>query len=453
MPYILEEAELTEHADEPETPKPQPEIAEQTSTSVAFDATPEPEAAEPETRREEQTALVPTEPEVVDGEVVELEPLERPETPTPPKQKPYWLLIPFAIVLCLLYLAVSVLLPLLTPSATVTIIPVERTITTTTAIHVHGRLLPAFTLSQSQTAPATGKRHQNATQAHGTITFYNGQLSEVTITAGTVLTGSDGTQVVTDQAVVIPAGNPPIYGQVSVSAYAVLAGQQGNIQAFAINTACCATSIVAKNTTAFTGGGAARDYIVVTRGDINNAVTSLLLTLSQSAHAALQAQLHPGEALIPTSCTPHVSTDHKAGEEAREVRVTVSLTCTGIAYDAHSVYAEALQLLPSQATTALGANYSPIGGIQVAIIHATETSQARGIVTLTVNIEATFVYQIGPGEKRQLVKLIAGKTKQQAQALLSKAPGIEGAVITTSGNVATLPDNPGKITIVIAERL
>jgi hypothetical protein len=453
MPYILEEAELTEHADEPETPEPQPEIAEQTSTSVAFDATAEPETAEPETRREEQTALVPTEPEVVDGEVVELEPKARPEAPTPPKQKPYWLLIPFAIVLCLLYLAVSVLLPLLTPSATVTIIPVERTITTTTAIQVHGRLLPAFTLSQSQTAPATGKRHQDATYAQGEITFYNGQLSEVTIAAGTILTGADGVQVITDQLAVIPAANLPSIGQGTVRAHALDTGLQGNIQAYDINQACCVTAVKAVNTTAFTGGQSARDDVVVTREDISNAVTSLLLTLRQSEHAALLAQLPPGSDLITPSCPPHVSSDHKPGDEAREASVTVSLTCTGIAYDAHSVYAEALQLLPSQATTALGANYSPIGGIQVAITHATITNQAHGTVILTVNIEATFVYQISPGEQQQIVNLIAGKTTQQALALLSKAPGIAGAVITTSGNTATLPDNPGKVTIVIAERL
>jgi len=48
----------------------------------------QPEISDPtSTPEQEQTALVPTEPEVIEGEVVELEPQVRPEEDTPPKQK------------------------------------------------------------------------------------------------------------------------------------------------------------------------------------------------------------------------------------------------------------------------------------------------------------------------------------------------------------------------------
>jgi hypothetical protein len=164
-------------------------------------------------------------------------------------------------------------------------------------------------------------------------------------------------------------------------------------------------------------------------------------------------QLHPGEALITLSCTPTVTSNHKPGDEAKKVSVTVSITCTSIAYNAHDVYQNATQMLLAEAIKQLGTGYSQLGDMQVSIIHTTETDQARGIATLRVKLDATYVYQLTPGEKQQLVKLIAGKTKQQAQALLSQEPGIAGVVITTSGNAATLPENPGKITIVIAERL
>jgi hypothetical protein len=452
----LEEAALTQHANEPETPEPQPDIEEQTST-------PEPEVGAPETQEREGTALAPTEPEVVDGEVIELEPPEPLDACQPSKQKPYWLLIPFAIVLCLLFLAGLYLLPLLTPSATVLIIPVEKNISLTTAIKVQGRLLPTLTLSQSQTTPATGKRHQDATQAQGTITFYNGLLSSQTIAAGTILTGADGVEIITDQAARIPPASnttPPTFGQVTVAAHAVQPGVNGNIPPYDINGSCCGASILAKNTAAFTGGADARDYTVVTRVDINIAVTSLLVTLSQSENAALQVQLHPGEALIPASCSPHVSTNHKLGEEAKQVSVSVSETCEGIAYAAHEVDQEATQMETTASANRFGTGYIPLRDTHLTITHATITNQAQGTVALTVKIDATVVYQLTPREKEQIRNLIAGKTKQQAQALLLQLPGIAGAAITITGHAvftasdtATLPDNPKAITIVIAERL
>src|SRR6266566_7839603 len=324
---INEEAELTEN-----TNKPEPETPE----------TPPPQP-EPEC-----IALVSTEPDVIEGEVIEIEQPEISEDHIPPKQTPYWLLIPLTILLCLLFVAASSLVPLLSPSATITILPVEKNLSLTDSMKVQGRELPPLTLMQSTTAPATGKRHQDASRAAGTITFYNGLLTSQTIPAGTIFTDHRGVQIITDQAAVIPAGNPPSYGQVSVPAHAVFAGPQGNIPAYAITTACCATSVVAKNTGAFSGGAAAREYLVVTRTDINTAVTSLLVPLSLSEDAALQAQLHPGEALITPSCTPHVASDHRPGDEAQHVSVTVAMICTGIAYDANTLYQDAAQLLTSQ---------------------------------------------------------------------------------------------------------
>jgi hypothetical protein len=113
------------------------------------------------------------------------------------------------------------------PIATVTVIPKSQIITLTGTLEL-GRVIPPLTISQSQTTATTGKGHQYAKQAQGTITFYNGQFQYVTIAAGTILTGASGIQIVTDQDTTIPAGNPPSYGQISVSAHAINAGVRGN---------------------------------------------------------------------------------------------------------------------------------------------------------------------------------------------------------------------------------
>jgi hypothetical protein len=430
-----EEANLTDTTDEP---KPQPETSE-TPTS------PEPEAGQLETPEQEKTALVPTEPEVIEGEFVEIEPLEPSEEDTPSKQKLYWLLIPFAMLLCLLFLAGSYLLPLLPPSAAVTILPVERGITTTTAIQVHGRLLPALTLSQSITVQATGTMHQNATRASGTITFYNGLLSSQTIASGTVLTGRDAVTVITDQPATIPAANPPLEGHITVSAHAVSVGAQGNIPAYDINQACYATSVLAKNTTAFTGGTPARDVIIVTKHDLETATRAIKTIILKSEQAVLNAQVNPSEAVIILPCKPSVTSNHKPGDEATQVTVTVSETCSGIAYAAHDVDQDATQMIAGETAKRFGTGYSLRGEIQISVIHATITNQARGIATLSVKLDATYVYHISSGETQQLVQRIAGKTKQQAVALLLQLPGIQAVRITSTA--ATLPQDPGSITI------
>src|SRR5207237_9532180 len=90
------------------------------------------------------------------------------------------------------------------------------------------RLPPALTSSQSPTVQATGRGHQDARAASGTLIFYNGAFSPQTINAGTVYTGSSGVQVATDQTVTIPAASPPYLGQASITAHAVNPGSSGN---------------------------------------------------------------------------------------------------------------------------------------------------------------------------------------------------------------------------------
>lgn len=79
----------------------------------------------------------------------------------------------------------------MTPTATIAITPDVRTITLQRTATL-GKLLSPITLTESQTVPATGTGHQNARQATGTLTFYNGLSTAQTVAAGTLITGQDG---------------------------------------------------------------------------------------------------------------------------------------------------------------------------------------------------------------------------------------------------------------------
>jgi hypothetical protein len=431
----LEEVALTEHINEQEL---QPGASE-----TIF-------SPEPETQEQEVTALIPTEPDVIEGEVIEVQPLEYAEDRIPPKQNPYWLLIPFTILMCLSILAISLVQPLVNPSAIVTLVPVERSLSITTSIQVPGRSVAPLTLSQSTSIATTGKRHQKATRAHGTIRLYNGLLSGQTIAAGTMLTGRDGVQVVTDQPASLPAAIPPLEGQVTISAHARIPGAQGNIQAFDINQACCAPSVLAKNTQAFTEGQSARAYLVVTKADMQNAVASLQATLAQSEQAALQAQLKPGETLIMPPCSQQIQSDHQVGEEANEVTLTVAETCSAVASDTQALHQQATQMLTQEAVKRFGTGYRLLGDIAIQVAHATITDYTREMATIAMNLAATFVYQLTPGERQHLSGLIAGQSTQHAMTTLLQVPGIQGVHINSTDSAhQTLPADPTHIQIIL----
>lgn len=70
---------------------------------------------------------------------------------------------------------------------------------------------------------------------------------------GVIFSGQNGIEVQTEQAVFIPAGSASGYGVATVPAKALTAGENGNIQALAVN-AVYGTALYVRNLTAFRGG-------------------------------------------------------------------------------------------------------------------------------------------------------------------------------------------------------
>ncbi len=107
-------------------------------------------------------------------------------------------------------------------------------------------------------------------------------------------------------------------------------------------------------------------------------------------------------------------------------------------------------MLTTEAANRFGTGYSLIGDIQITVVHATISNQTRAHIM--VQVTGTWIYQITPTIKRMLLHLIAGKSKQQAEALLLQVPGIAGAQILVKGENQTLPEDPNAITIRIQYR-
>ena len=346
----------------------------------------------------------------------------------------------FLLLLCVFVLgdtADTQLIAMTTPTVTVTIVPQTHTVTTSAdlpAAAIHAHSFAPLALSQSQTVPATGARHRNASVASGALTFYNGLFTQQYVAQGTVLTGSDGIHIATTQPATIPPGNPTSgYGTVTVPAQAVQTGVAGNIAAGDI-TITINNGLLVKNSQ-FSGGQDASTFSVVTHADIAHVITNLRPRLLQSEQAALAAQLQAGEQLFSPACISTTNTDHQPGEQATHVTVTVAETCTAEAYNQQAVQARGEELLHAKAE-ALGKQYHLVGDIHPIILAKQETA------ILQVQFTGTYLYQIN---QQALTTLIAGQPKQQALLLLTKITGIQHATIVGITDDNLIPLDPAHI--------
>jgi Baseplate J-like protein len=366
-------------------------------------------------------------------------------------QRPAPVLTAAMLLLCLLLPLASILVQLVLafhpPIATVTIMPTTKTVTISAALPL-GRLVPPLTVSQSATTKTTGTGHQDAAKATGTITFYNGLFTRQRIAAGTLITGADGVHLITDQQADVPAGNPPSYGQATVPAHAIRPGERGNIAAYDINQACCASAVLAKNTIPFTGGLDERTFHIVATRDIATTAASLKQSLAHSLQGALQGQLRPHEHLALLPCAPTIASDQQTGQEATSVTVTVSAHCSAVAYNSEEVERKATVLLTTQAAATLGAAYSLFGAVHVNSIQATTTQTPTPLVFLSFKAFGTWLYGLSRGAQQQIKQLIAGKTKQQALHLLAALPGVAHAAISW-GDGTNLPKDSKNIHLML----
>ncbi len=306
---------------------------------------------------------------------------------------------------------------------------------------VQARLLSTTTPAQSTTVNATGSTP--ATRATGQLTFINNTANAI-ILQSTILTGKSGIQVSFQGPVTIPA-NPPT---TNIPGFAVNPGAAGNIPTLDISEPCCVPNdqIFVKNT-AFTGGHDAGS--VVQQSDIDNAARGLSGTLTQSGQIDLQGQVMSNERVVDGSlkCQPNVSANHRAGEVAKTVTISVSMTCSEEVYDYQAVANAAGNLLRAQAGSdpKLGRAYSLSGPLTIDVLSVTAES-AQGQAAIQVRARGLWAYSFSPDLLRHLAAQLAGKTKAQALDLLLHQPGIASARFNSDN---TLPADSNQIQVVV----
>lgn len=358
---------------------------------------------------------------------------DKEQEPPAPKPSRAVDILGYGVILFYLLLVVSMLffelyLATIQPSATITIVSTETPVTARAVISLPAHLFTPLTFTESRTVPTTGRTHQNATYATGYVTFYNSLPSPQTIDAGTLLTGADGIQVVTDEPAYIPQVNPPTLGEVTVSAHAVNAGTSGNINAGDINGTCCREYILVKNNNPFTGGQNEQDYQSVAKADIQHVVSNVSQQFQQTLQAKTTSLAATSETLLtPIPCTSTIQSDHPAGAEARQVTVTLHETCTPAAYTTNAFKSQAEKVLTQAATQTYGTGYRLLGNVETSI---EKTTLQKTSLVFTVTCSGMWAHAFN---LHQLAIRIKGKSQQEAVAILQKQHGITHLAMQVSG--------------------
>lgn len=201
------------------------------------------------------------------------------------EKKPFVVLPLFGACLCLAAIICISLYSALHPSYE------QETLT------IPAHFLPQQTFQAAIPIIPTGLKTYPATTAHGTLTLANGSVITEQLPQRMIFSGQ-GIEVITDEAVLVPAGNAAGLGVATVSAHAVKSGNQGNISPLTIDQVY-GTSLYIRNLYPFTGGKDSYSVKVVTRQDKQTAL--------DAARALLTAQKARMQAILANPCHESIS--------------------------------------------------------------------------------------------------------------------------------------------------
>lgn len=302
--------------------------------------------------------------------------------------------------------------------------------------------------TQSLTVPATGKKQVPATYASGFLLLGDGDAN------GPVPVGDYAIRSNSGVAIEFYVNSPFTTSQrPSVLAHAVNAGPGGNIGKYDVyghydfpNNA----SIIIWNPQPFSGGQNGYTTTVVSQSDIDSATGQIKSTLSAN-QAKLKSQLAASEQLLdPTAiqCQSTVKTNRHANDQASDVTVTGTTTCSAIAYTPGELETYGASLLNKEASAQWGRNYVLAGQIQKKV-SGVQVQEKTAFFTL--NVQGRYVLQLSSAMLQHLADLIAGQTQANARTRLLQQTGILKVSIQVSGGLGTaLPSSPEDIYITIA---
>jgi hypothetical protein len=202
--------------------------------------------------------------------------------------------------------------------------------------------------------------------------------------------------------------------------------------------------MAAKNDSAFSGGSK-KTVTVVSKDDLAKLKTELLKNLEDKAGGELVKQAQQGSIALPTVLSTSVEKtnyDKNAGDEAKAVKLTANVSFSGLSYQESETKKFAKEILQKKYSN----DTVDENKIETKIIDTKQKSPKEIAATLIMN--ASLLPKIN-GEA--IAKELSGKSRKEADAILSRIPQLEGSEIRYSPNISFLsklfPGLPNHVTI------
>ncbi len=269
--------------------------------------------------------------------------------------------------IALILASALVLVALIAPQASVTLVPATSAINADLTYGVAGAgsdydvaiepVTITTTLSYNATIPTTGSRTEPDGTASGAILITNPTTTELTMPAGTIITGVDGLTFSTVEDVSVPAADPfgsMTMGSASAGIVAGQPGPAGNVEAGALNGQL-ESGLFYSNREA-TAGGTVKEIPIVAEADIEALRAQAEAELAQRADGQIQGEIPSGHQAIAGSGTmdaPGLSFSHKVGEDATDLRVDATMRVSALAYNPEELHQMAREALSKQLSASL----------------------------------------------------------------------------------------------------
>lgn len=302
--------------------------------------------------------------------------------------------------------------------------------------------IPATFVESSVTgekAKSTTGKKTIGDKAKGSIQIQNGTAFPINVSAGTFLVSSGNLKFALDNSASVSAAlSPSSPGTATVSVTADSIGAEYNLakdEVFRVGNYPKAE--VDGTSTASFSGGSSQEISAVSKSDQDDLLSQLTTELSSKAKDELVSKVESGQLFVDELSgvtTTSEKFDHKVGEEASNLRLSLTVDAKGVMADKAKLLEFAKNILKEKIPAGFVLRDSQIN------FKFTFVDESEGKANYKVAMSANFLPEINTDS---LIKQIAGKTVDVSEKYLSAIPGFSRAEVTLKpklpGFFGTLP--------------
>lgn len=311
--------------------------------------------------------------------------------------------------------------------------------------------------SQILNAEVSGEKTKSATgsktigdKAKGTVLIENGTAFPINLSAGTIIISSGNLKFSLDNAASVSAGistRVPSTATVTVTSDSI--GAEYNLakdEVYKVGN-YPKVEVDAVATTDFSGGNSTQ-ILAVSKEDQTKLEEDLKNELRESAISQLSQKLISNQIFVndvaTLSATKRVF-DHKVGDQADSLKLSLTLKAVGLAADREKLYEYARGVLKDKVPSGFVLRDSQINFGFVFI------DEKDGNFNYKITMSANFLPNV---DVNNIIKQISGKDPQVVENYLSKIPGFSRAGVTLKprlpGFLGILPHVSKNITIEVS---